>query len=303
MAEVAPLSAAAAFAARAGHAAEQTFDVDLEAAAVEAARAAPGAVIDPVALADHLGALAAAGAPAAHDGALVDLALAFAAAHGDPAAIAWFEREVLPAATAALRALGTAVSDVDEATQRVRAKLLVGDGAPRLLGYRGQGRLRAWTRVVAVREELMAGRARRRETPLSDAVLAAAPDPSDDPELGHLRRHYRPELASAMAAAVANLALRERALLRYSVVDGLTLDEIGAIYRAHKSSVSRWLSRARARLWQETRAALQTRLAIDEVDLESIVRLLRSGLDLSLERLLQPGPAPRLLGDRTDDGE
>ena len=97
---------------------------------------------------------------------------------------------------------------------------------------------------------------------------------------------------------MANLAVRERALLRYSVVDGLTLDEIGAIYRAHKSSVSRWLSRARARLWQETRAALQTRLAIDEVDLESIVRLLRSGLDLSLERLLQPGPA-----DRTDDGE
>jgi len=295
VAEGAPLTAAAAFAAGAGRDADRTLDDDIAAAVAEAAHVAPGATVDRIGFAGHMGQLAADGAAPPRGPALVDLYLAFAAARGDPAAIAWLEREVLPAAIAALRALGTSPGDVDEAAQRVREKLLFGgDGGPRLLGYRGQGRLRAWARVVAVREELMAGRARRREVPLGDAVLAAAPDPSDDPELGHLRRHYRAELATAMAAAVGALTVRERALLRYSFVDGLLLDEIGAIYRAHKSSVSRWLARARARLWQEARAALQERLAIDAGELDSIVRLLRSGLDLSLERLLQPpGGDPR----------
>lgn len=93
-----------------------------------------------------------------------------------------------------------------------------------------------------------------------------------------------------MAAAVAALAVRERALLRYSVVDGLTLDEIGAIYRAHKSSVSRWLTRARARLWQETRAALQTRLEpvqLDRLGVRYIDRITGDAVD-DIARLVRP---------------
>jgi len=152
------------------------------------------------------------------------------------------------------------------------------------LDYRGQGTLRAWVRVVAVRESLMLHRGRK-EIALGDAVLASVPDAADDPELRYLRGEARDHLAEAVARALASLSSRERALLRYSLIDGLTLDEIGAIYGAHKSSISRWLSRAREQLWEAARDELADKLSAEHVS--SLVRSLRSGLDLSLERLLQ----------------
>ena len=215
-----------------------------------------------------------------------ELELAAAAARGDRAAIEHIEREVMPAATAALRALGVPADAIDECLQRVRVTLLVGrdDGHPRLLDYRGRGSLRAWVRVVAVRESLMLQR--RKDIPLGDAVLAAVPDPADDPELRYLRSDLRDELRAAIAAALTSLDARERTLLRYSLIDGLTLDEIGAIYRVNKSSVSRWLSRAREQLWESARDELCRRLSGQTDTISSLVRSLRSGLDLSLERLL-----------------
>jgi RNA polymerase sigma-70 factor, ECF subfamily len=215
-----------------------------------------------------------------------ELELAAAAARGDRAAIERIEHDILPAAVAALRALGVAPDAIDECLQRVRVTLLVGrdDGHPRLLDYRGRGSLRAWVRVVAVRESLMLQR--RKDVPLGDAVLAAVPDPADDPELRYLRDDLREELRAAIASALATLDPRDRTLLRYSLLDGLTLDEIGAIYHVNKSSVSRWLARTRERLWEAARDQLAIRLEGQNDTISSLVRSLRSGLDLSLERLL-----------------
>lgn len=277
-----------AFAAAAGCAATPELAAALDAALDACAAAHPEIALDPIGLAGHLGGRARGAGTPASGPALIDLHLAYAAAHRDPPAVARFERDALPAATAALRALGVAAEAIDEAVQRVRAKLLVGDGehGPRLLDYRGEGRLRAWVRVVAIREQLMAQRGRRHETPLGDAVLAAVPDPTDDPAMAFLRHHYRKDLAAALATAIAALDARDRTLLRYSLVDGLDLGEIGAIYRTHKSTISRWLARARTRLWSATRDALTGPGGFDAAELESLVRAVRSGLDLSFERLL-----------------
>lgn len=222
--------------------------------------------------------------------ALDDLHLAFAAAGGDPVAVEQLEHTILPAAEAALRVFGATGDTLSECMQRVRERVLVGpDRHPRLLDYRGQGRLRAWVRVVAVREALMLYRDRKREVGLGDAVLASVPDPADDPQLVYLRGEVRADLAAAVESAIRQLSTRERAVMRYSLVDGLSLEEIGAIYRVNKSTVSRWLSAARDRMWQATREALIERLG-DSQELTSLVRGLRSGLDLSLERLLDEDP-------------
>ncbi|HEU0035968.1 MAG TPA: sigma-70 family RNA polymerase sigma factor [Kofleriaceae bacterium] len=217
--------------------------------------------------------------------ALEDLYLAFAAAHGDRAAVAELERDVLPVAEPALRVFGADREMVTECLQRVRERVLVGPDRPRLLDYRGQGRLRAWIRVVAVREALMMHRDRKREIGLGDALLASVPDPSDDPELVYLRGEVRDDLPAALETAIKSLAPRERTVLRYSLLDGLSLDEIGAIYQVNKSTVSRWLAAVREKLWRETRAALVERLG-DSQDVTSLVRGLQHGLALSLERLL-----------------
>src|SRR5262245_5162496 len=136
-----------------------------------AAEANPALRVDPEQFAAHLRELDA--LPRAPE--LDDIFLAFAAAIGDPAAIDQLERDVMPAATTALQIFGATGDRMVECMQRVRARLFVGGGdhRPRLLDYRGLGRLRAWVRVVAVREALMLHRDQKREVALSDAVLAA----------------------------------------------------------------------------------------------------------------------------------
>lgn len=275
----------AAFAAAAGQALTAELAARVEAALAACAAAHPEIATDPAAFAAHLGARAPALSPA--DPVMLDLHLAHAAAGGCPAALARFEHEALPAARAGLRALKVADHAIDEALQRVRDKLLVGAGQrPRLLDYRGDGRLRAWVRVVAIREHLMAQRGLRHELSLDDAMLAAVPDPADDPALAVLRQHYRAELATALTTAIAALELRDRSLLRYSLVDGLDLGAIAAIFHTHKSTISRWLTRARTRVWTLTRDALTRPGGLDRADVDSLVRAVRSGLDLSLARLL-----------------
>jgi RNA polymerase sigma-70 factor, ECF subfamily len=278
------MTAAEQFARAAGRDVDPGLIAVLEAALATCANAHPDLEVDRGAFAAHLGAR---GAELPGEPALLDLHLAFAAAQRLPAALVRFERDVLPGAVAALRAMHVAETSLDEILQRVREKLIVGvgDGPPRVLDYRGDGRLRAWVRVVAVREMLMARRGRV-DIHLCDAVLAATPDPNDDPGLGYARRHYRDELRTALASAVDKLTPGDRALLRYSLVDGLTLAEIAAIYRTHKATISRRLARARGALWEGTRAALSPTLGADTEELASVIRAVRTGLDLSLDRLL-----------------
>lgn len=253
------MSAADAFARAAGCAPDPELAALVDSALATCQRAHADFGVDPARFAAHLGAQAGRALP--DEPRLCDLYLAFASACGNPAAIAKLEAEVLPVARAAVRALGVAPDAVDETLQRVREKLLVGgdDRRPRLFDYRGQGSLCAWVRVIAVREQLMSLRGRAIEVTLSDAVLAATPDPADDPSLAYLREHHRAALRGALADGLAALSERERALLRYSLIDDLRLEEIGTIYGTHKSTISRWLARARTRLWRETRAALRPR--------------------------------------------
>jgi RNA polymerase sigma-70 factor (ECF subfamily) len=276
------MTAAEHFARAAGRVVDPALIAALDAALAICANAQPDLEIDRDAFAAHLGTRC---PTLPGEAALLDLHLAFATAQRLPAAIVRFEREILPGAIAALRAMHVAETSLDETLQRVREKLIVGDGRPRVLDYRGDGRLRAWVRVVAVREELMARRGRV-EVQLCDAVLAAIPDPNDDPGLGYARQHYRDELRTALAAAVDTLTSHDRTLLRYSLVDGLTLAEIASIYRTHKATISRRLARARGALWDGTRAALAPRFGEGSEELASVIRAVRTGLDLSLDRLL-----------------
>lgn len=71
-----------------------------------------------------------------------------------------------------------------------------------------------------------------------------------DPELDHLRARHRPAFADAFAAA---LTAKERALLRLSCCDGLTLAELGALERVHLSTISPRLDALRRRITDETR--------------------------------------------------
>ncbi len=235
----------------------------------------------------HVGAAIAGGAVPAHAG---DLALAFAVAAGDPVAARRFEALVGGELVAAARAIDRDPAFVDEICQLARVRLVVGDGGPpRIAGYRGAGPLRAWVAIAARR---LALNARRGGDPgdagaAADDALAELVDREPDPALRHLRTLYRTEFREALTAALAALPDRDRAVLRLRFVEGLELAQIGQLYRVHESTASRWLSAARAAVASATRDGLMARLAITTATADSVARMVASGLDLSVARLLR----------------
>src|SRR5262249_46581288 len=126
--------------------------------------------------------------------------------------------------------------------------------------------------------------------PIEDDLLEA-PGFADDPELGELKAKYRDQLAAAFRASLATLQPRDRSLLRYQVMDGLTIDEIGAIYKVHRATAARWLAPIRTELVDGTLAKLSAELGVGRASAASIVRLVQSQLELSVVRHLgEPKP-------------
>jgi RNA polymerase sigma-70 factor, ECF subfamily len=224
-----------------------------------------------------------------------DLALADACLRGLPAALAAFEAGHGHELLAALAAAGVDAAARDEALQRLRLRLLVReDGEPRLASYAGRGPLRTWLRVAALREALMLARASRRraahEVVDEDALLEHAAV-AEDPELMLLQGRCREALRVAFAGAVAGLDSRERTLLRLALRDRLSIDQIGALYRVHRSTAARWLQAVRDRLAAATRAELATKFALADAEVESLIRAIGSRIDLSLGSIAPASPA------------
>ena len=73
----------------------------------------------------------------------------------------------------------------------------------------------------------------------------------------------------------------------------MNIDEIGALYNVHRSTIARWRAACREALAERTRAILVAELNISTEDLDSLVRLIQSQFDVSLYRLLESsGDAP-----------
>jgi RNA polymerase sigma-70 factor (ECF subfamily) len=253
----------------------------------------PGVRLDPSAFQAHLGSLTASGS--APDAALdsrvtADLFLAAACLRGDPAALAHLEREILRPVGAYVASIDPSPLFADEVRQALRVRLLGGTHQPpALASYRGESALGGWVRVAALRvalnlrrgERTQASAERRAEDPLPERLA---------PELAHLQARYREPFTRALQAALQDLGDRDRTLLRLYHAEELPLEQIGALYRVHLSTVSRWLTRARQALANRTLEILRERLEIGASDAESIARLVMSQLDLCLLRLLRnPG--------------
>jgi RNA polymerase sigma-70 factor, ECF subfamily len=251
---------------------------------------------------DFIGDVAAAvrnseGSPAAslRDVKVSDLYLARACAAGDRAALAAFESHFLSDVRRHVRSVHTAARFVDDAVQRVREELFVArDGKPcKIAGYTGFGTLAGWIRVVAIRTALNMRRALWAPISLDgeDApseVAATAPDP----ELDYLKARYRREFREAFAAALKLLSPQQRNALRIHHLDGMSLDETAAACRASRATVARWLAQARRQIIDDTHRLLGERLRLDAAEVDSVLRLVRSQLDISIHRYLAEDSAP-----------
>jgi RNA polymerase sigma-70 factor (ECF subfamily) len=220
----------------------------------------------------------------------VDLLLAGACLAGDSAALASFDAEAIEPIDRVLGHMRLPSATVDEVKQLVRTKLLVPDGqrAPRLGEYSGRGDLRSWVGVIATREALsLLRRGAKTPVPVEDVLVAAA-SPITGPELAFLKEHYRGEFRTAFVEALGELEPRDRNVLRHHYVHGLTIDEIGTMYGIHRSNAARRIAKAREQLLTGTRRRLVLGLKVDRREFESIMRLIESRIDVSIQRMLGP---------------
>ena len=252
-------------------------------AAWEAGRARwPDVALDLARFAAHVRALD-------HAHYLEDLYLAAACLGGDRVALACFDREILDAARKAVGAIDARREFVDEAVQRLRDTLMVGD-APRLAQYAGRGPLRAWVGIAATRIALMMKRSQKRAKEVSidddEWTNALATISTNNPELELLKGQYADAFRTALRDAVRALEPRFRGVLRMSFVDALSSDEIGNVYAVLRATAARWVQRACDEVFAQTRTLLAERLALTGTELDRMTALVQSQLDVSLSQLL-----------------
>jgi RNA polymerase sigma-70 factor (ECF subfamily) len=217
-----------------------------------------------------------------------DLYLACACVNGNADAIAAFDLHYIAVIDRTLPRLGMDADVVSEVKQRLRHALLVGEaGPPRIAKFAGRGDLRRWVRVLAVREALTIVRQRRRRVTADEDQLVDLVAAGSSPELEYFKRVYRREFEIAFGEAAQRLSDRERTLVRQHFLDGLSINEIGRLYRVHRATAGRWLERARDTLLTGTRARMTERLDVSPAEFESILRLVLSRLEISLRPLLR----------------
>lgn len=248
----------------------------------------PGA--DRIAFKQFIEGLAAGGAPLEelHGS---DLWLAFHAGHGVAPAVVALEAACFADLHAVLRARRADPAEAEEVVQRVRHRLLVPEpGEPsRILTYGGRGELRAWVRVAAVRTWLNL----KRENPVGAATAESAEDTlinqaAGDLELELLKGKYRETFRRVFMEALNALDANTRLLLKLHYIDRLAMEEVGKILGLHRITVLRRLERAREELSEGTKQRLEVELRLAPTEVDSLLRLIQSRLDVSLQTALAP---------------
>jgi RNA polymerase sigma-70 factor (ECF subfamily) len=214
-----------------------------------------------------------------------DLYLAIACAGQNAAAVGQFERTFLAALPRQLGRVALTTHEEDELRQQVRVKLLVGPN-PKILEYKGSGPLGAWVRVCALRMALdyksSPEQAKRGDNDALDALVGGtvAAESMLDTE------HHREAFHEALQDSLAMLTAREKTLLRLHFIDGMNIDALGTVFQVHRATVARWLVAIRTRLLEDVRRKLSLEIGASSSEAQSLVRLLRSEVQVSIQRIL-----------------
>lgn len=216
-----------------------------------------------------------------------DLYLALGCVAHDRRAIDTLERTVVAPLARKLRR-GDTPADVIEAVVRdVREALLVATPRrpPKLALYTGQVPLSAFALLVGKRELATHLRRRPKYGPIGlghERVHLAG----EDPEGQALLSAHGAEFESALAAALSGLPAADRALLRWSVREGSSIDVIAPRLGVDRATVARRIARARRKVADDVRAELRARLRLGDSSFESLCHAMVPALDLSLSRHL-----------------
>lgn len=213
-----------------------------------------------------------------------DLYLACACAHGSKAALEAFDEQYAREVERACRKTTLSFEPADVA-QMLREKLFLpsGERPPKIADYSGRAPLRVWLRVTLMRMVQNLATRGPREKPGADEAILDLPAAIADPELDAVRRRYQDAFEQAWREAFAALPANDRALLRQRFKSGLTQEELARAYDVHVNTVARWLVRARQSLERSIREHIEQSLRLEPGEFTSLLRVVQSQLDLTLE--------------------
>lgn len=199
-----------------------------------------------------------------------ELLLMYACLHGDPRALAEFEKRYVPVVERALRRMKWTPLAVDDAKSVLRERLFFpgSEGRALALDYSGRGDLGRWLRSVAVRAAIKERERERRHVDLDGHADALATD--NDPEKDLALHREGATFADSLLRALAALPLRERKLLFRHYYEGLSLDDMARRHRVHRATAARWLAEARESVLKSMRRELSA--SMTAVELEAFLR-------------------------------
>ncbi|MCA1828227.1 MAG: sigma-70 family RNA polymerase sigma factor [Myxococcales bacterium] len=282
---------AAAFAAARGERPEPGLENSLACAYDAGAKAFPVLSVDPEAYVRHVAGLlprsgdVGAGLASIHAS---DVYLAVACAGGDEKALRIFDETHLARLPQLLGRIRLAPEAVDELRQQLREHLMLprANKPPRIAEYGGKAPLSSWIRVAAMRLALNLRRGEKRAERVADAAEATV---AIDPEIAAIRRRFGADFNDALRSAFTSLEPRERNLLRLHYVDRLGIDALAPVLSVSRATAARHLAAARDALVERTTRNLRDRLRLAAPELESLLRQVRSKLEISLSGLLKTG--------------
>ncbi len=221
---------------------------------------------------------------------VADLALACACARGSETAWEHFVRDFRPALLAA--ASGAGADAGRELADSIYADLFgteERDGVRRSLFdyFHGRSSLGGWLRAVLAQRAVDRARATRRLEPLPDPDTPGEPSaPAEAPEVDGARRLAM--VRAALAAALQQLAARDRLRLALYYTRELKLAAVGRLLGESEATVSRKLARCRADLRHAVERRLRERHGMNDAQVAEAFETARTDPAFDLSRALPP---------------
>lgn len=217
-----------------------------------------------------------------------DLYLACACVERLPAAVAEFLSTFGDRIPMYLGRLARNPDLVAEVRQIIVTRCLVGDVGkpPALTAYSATGSLEGWLRATAVREALALNRQSERNSGDAEAALEAQM-PWADREISLFKQIYSEPVSRAFAQACSELEAQDRALLRLHYVEGVTTANLATMFGISRATLIRRLAAARESLVERVRLALRHAVGVADQDFDSVLRLVKSQIDLRLSVVLK----------------
>jgi RNA polymerase sigma-70 factor, ECF subfamily len=221
-----------------------------------------------------------------------DLFLACACGLGAASALQSFRERYFGVVAAAVRDLNSSPEYADEIFQRLQEALFV--SAPgtdaKIQHYKGQGPLAGFIRTTARRIGMRITVAAARFQ--GEEALVQQFSNASELEATVIKLQCREAVNRALCLALRQLPRRERLILRLNLVEKVSTARIAAMYNVSQPTVSRWIQRSARAIQETVKVLVCDELGIDSGELDSLLQLVRSQIEITISRGSSIGAAP-----------